>query len=485
MVSFSLTAQISFHRVYSGEGYDFGYDLFQVEDSSYYLCGASSSFDDGPSQAILLKVDSLGNSIWSKAFGGSGQEAFLSMDRAADYGIYAGGYSTTNTSGGFDGYLARLDFDGNKVWDTLLGGSDWDRIVAVKSTIDSGVVVVSNTKSFGNNGEDWWVHRLDKFGTVTWELLLGGAYDDVAKDCEINADTIYVVGSHYIVDSSLQKAVVYRLDLNSGQIYGADTMNILGNSIVNDVEVFPNGVSFVGACFLEFADSSDMMYGALTPDGDFGYIGIEVNQGYESSNCFSPSLDSTTLYINKQAAYSPHLPTYGDGLQDSKVYEFTSDFYFLPSGVSYSDFGDDITENIIATNDDGFAYVGHQVKYTENKTSLYLVKIGPNGEAPPIQDPVISDIIGASLFVENHLDKEDDISIYPNPFKSQINVVLAGNSEQDVDAINLVGIDGQVVLSVLKPNNHETLNLVDLAPGSYFLNVVQQGAVSVYKVVKL
>ncbi|MDX1447226.1 MAG: hypothetical protein R3333_13635, partial [Lishizhenia sp.] len=80
--SVNTTAQIYFHKVYAGAEYDFGYDLFQMEDTSYYLCGASSSFLDGPSQAILLKVDSLGNSIWSKSYGGSGQEAFLSMDRA-------------------------------------------------------------------------------------------------------------------------------------------------------------------------------------------------------------------------------------------------------------------------------------------------------------------------------------------------------------------------------------------------------------------
>ncbi|SFT56070.1 Por secretion system C-terminal sorting domain-containing protein [Lishizhenia tianjinensis] len=482
-LGFTLSAQISFHRIYAGDDYDYGYDLFQMEDTSYYLCGASSSFQDGPSQAILLKVDSLGNSIWSRNYGGSGQEAFLAMDRAGDYGIYAGGYSSSsNTSGGFDGYLARLDFDGNVAWDTLIGGSDWDRIVSLKATADSGVVVLASTKSFGVGGEDWWIQRYSKTGSLLWEQLFGGSFDDTPTDCEVANDLVYLVGNHYIADSAMHKGVVYFLDLATGAQISSDTLELVGNSIVHDINIFPNSINFSGGNYVGIRDSSDMMMGTITPAGQFDYIVIEDRQGFEEANCFTPSLDSSFLYLNKQAAFSPHIPTYPDGEEDSKVYSFYTNYVFIPSGSFYCDYGEDKTENIIATNDGGFAYIGYQEKYTDFKAGLFLVKIGPNGEAPPIQNPNITNIMGASLGTSSEIAGDTDLSVYPNPFSTQLSVNL--KSDKKIVGVYLYDAMGGFEHKLEYDGGKLEGDFQDLAPGVYYLHLVLEEGEKIVKVVK-
>ena len=47
-------AQISFYHVFGGTGYDRGEGIAQLPDSSYIVTGASSSFENAPSQAFLL-----------------------------------------------------------------------------------------------------------------------------------------------------------------------------------------------------------------------------------------------------------------------------------------------------------------------------------------------------------------------------------------------------------------------------------------------
>ena len=69
-----VSGQIDFYKIYTNNGYDFGQGIVQLEDSSYLITGSSSSFQNGASQAFLLKVDSLGNYNWSKNFGGSESE---------------------------------------------------------------------------------------------------------------------------------------------------------------------------------------------------------------------------------------------------------------------------------------------------------------------------------------------------------------------------------------------------------------------------
>ena len=72
--SFHTESQISFHQLFSGNGYDYGYGLTQTEDSSFLIAGASSSFENAPAQGLLMKTDSLGNFQWSKSYGGTGAE---------------------------------------------------------------------------------------------------------------------------------------------------------------------------------------------------------------------------------------------------------------------------------------------------------------------------------------------------------------------------------------------------------------------------
>ena len=51
--------QISFYKLFTNNGYDFGQGVVQLEDSSYLITGSSSSFLEAPSQAFIMKIDSM------------------------------------------------------------------------------------------------------------------------------------------------------------------------------------------------------------------------------------------------------------------------------------------------------------------------------------------------------------------------------------------------------------------------------------------
>ena len=65
-----VSAQIQFYRAYSGNGYDRAYGVAQLLDSGYLVTGSSSSFEEAPSQAFLLRLDKYGDFVWSRAYGG-------------------------------------------------------------------------------------------------------------------------------------------------------------------------------------------------------------------------------------------------------------------------------------------------------------------------------------------------------------------------------------------------------------------------------
>ena len=65
-----FNGQISFFKSFGGPGNDFGEAVVATSDTCYVAIGASESFGNGATDLYVFKVDSLGNYIWSKTFGG-------------------------------------------------------------------------------------------------------------------------------------------------------------------------------------------------------------------------------------------------------------------------------------------------------------------------------------------------------------------------------------------------------------------------------
>ena len=63
----------------------------------------------GGSDMYLVRVDSGGNKLWEKTYGGSHWDEFYSLVLTPDGGALLGGYTTSNSAGGKDMYLVRVD----------------------------------------------------------------------------------------------------------------------------------------------------------------------------------------------------------------------------------------------------------------------------------------------------------------------------------------------------------------------------------------
>ena len=60
----SLSAQSKFYKLYSSNGFDIGKGVAEYSDSSFLICGSSTSWG-GSDQLVLLKIDSTGSYEWS------------------------------------------------------------------------------------------------------------------------------------------------------------------------------------------------------------------------------------------------------------------------------------------------------------------------------------------------------------------------------------------------------------------------------------
>lgn len=131
---------------------------------------------------------------WEVAIGGPGSDRATSLQIAPDGGYLLAGYTdakgkpgpkdgdkNAKAMGGTNGWLVRLDANGNKLWEKLYGGAKDDRIEALLHTVDGGYIAVGATRSKGKGNWDFWVLRLDANAELLWEKVYGGTGADIAR----------------------------------------------------------------------------------------------------------------------------------------------------------------------------------------------------------------------------------------------------------------------------------------------------------------
>jgi len=255
-VSFTVNAQIKFFNSYSNNGYDQGEGVTQISDSSYYITGSSSSFGDGPAQAFILHVDSLGNYIWSKSYGGAESDGGRRIFAVEGDGIYVAGHTNSFGNGSFDFYFFKTDMDGNVIYEKTFGGPKFEKVHGAMMLPDTSFVLVGETQSTANEVEDMYLMRLNKLGDTIWTRTIGNAGKDIARNvCLVNDSTFIVVGETFVQDSLQLKAYVTMMNWHGDTIWtkitgenGAYSLNdvLINNGIIRGVGYnkrnYPTGI---------------------------------------------------------------------------------------------------------------------------------------------------------------------------------------------------------------------------------------------------
>ena len=170
VIKLNSSGGIVWQKTYGGTGDDDAEWIQQTSDNGYFVTGQTSSFGSGNGDAWVLKLDSNGNVVWQKTYGGSGTDFLLSAQQTTDGGYVLAGRTTSFGAGALDGWVIKLDSSGNVAWQRTYGGSNVDRLAIVRQTADGGFVVSGRTSSFGTARDDphadLWMLKLNSDGTT-------------------------------------------------------------------------------------------------------------------------------------------------------------------------------------------------------------------------------------------------------------------------------------------------------------------------------
>ena len=200
----------------------------QTADSGYLIGGFTKSFGAGFNDILLIKTNSVGDTLWTRVYGTTSDDQCTSFIQTADQGYVLTGI-TRNPITGYDQYLLlKLDSNGNSLWSKVYGfGSLYMIAMDVIQTSDNGFLIC---------GEDGYVVKTDEFGN--------SGCNETSVTLTVSSAPL-VISS--IIPSTISSAALGFATLNYN--VGADFMNqCVGLGIGaerNDrgINIFPNPAS--------------------------------------------------------------------------------------------------------------------------------------------------------------------------------------------------------------------------------------------------
>jgi hypothetical protein len=180
-------------RTKGGSNHDWAHSVQQTTDGGYIVAGATNSFGAGGYDFYLVKTNSVGATLWSRTYGGRGDDYGRFVQQTADGGYIVAGYSDSFGAGGYDFYLVKTDSLGNILWTGTYGGSVDEEGRSVQQTTDGGYIVAGCTRSFGAGLYDFYLVKTDPLGILEWDRTYGGDSNDRALSVRQTTDGGYIV----------------------------------------------------------------------------------------------------------------------------------------------------------------------------------------------------------------------------------------------------------------------------------------------------
>lgn len=162
----------TWQRLYDNNGQaDAAWDVLETPEGDFVVVGAT-----GPTSCLLfcnsdgwvIKIDPQGNLLWSRQFGGNGADLLTSVILVGDNYLISGSKYVFPYAR--QAWLLALASDGSVVWEKTFGGPQGDSANEVIPVPGEGFLMAGQTKSFGTGDgkSDVWLVALDAGGNTRW-----------------------------------------------------------------------------------------------------------------------------------------------------------------------------------------------------------------------------------------------------------------------------------------------------------------------------
>jgi len=505
--------QLTWQQCYGGSNGDLSKDIVETANG-YLITGGTSSNDGdvtfylGGGDGWLIKVDTVGNILWEKTYGGSDLEYFNRIIPSSDDTFYLLGLSFSSDGDiSYDPYpdspdywIVKIDIEGNILWDKIVGGSDGgEHIWNGSPTLDGGVVAVGYTYSTDGDvsisygGADTWAVKITSDGELEWDYTIGTDWIDKGYAVMATSDGGYLLTSSSSIHEDAignitctphsygwTECVLFKLDSNLNlewqKCYGGSNHDgIYGIIELDD-----------GYMFSSYTTSNDGDVTGYHGEADIWVVKIDFDGNIMWENCFGGYKGESAHYIstNSNGSYTVIGGTRsndGDVSGNHGLSEFDTDVWMF--GISNegellwqkciggqgSEAIPGLPFGVIKKSDINYV-IAAQTDYGPS----YDVACDPYGGFLD-EDWWVFEIKDTTTGMQEHFAGQNQINVYPNPAKDYFIFEIPPMTSTSEASVKISDIYGREVAGVKVNTAKTVLDVRAFEAGIYFYHVEIDG----------
>ena len=466
LLSICSFGQQAFYKVFSGLGYDVGKGIVELSDSSYVVCGSSTSWE-GSSQAFLMKVDSIGTRAWTNHYGGPESDGATRILYKENLGLFTVGFTNSiGAAGDYNGLVMHMDVNGTLIWEQKIGSDNaWEFIHDAVFVEDSSILCVGESQNLEDGDKDVFIARISKDGELIWSLKYANPGVDYATSITNIEDSLFVVGgTFYCADSLTQKGFVMKIN-NEGSILWRDTLgNYSGKYVIEDVSIAVDKINAVGAREVDI-DNHDSYLLKLNFDGDILFEQTENDPNGESDVimdeiAFIPSVNKNIIGFKVINAFS-----FQDDYDANIGFFNENSFLWMNNFTSINYLGLDEVNQLVPTSDGAFVGVGQTTYPISGGSNVFILKYSLDEGFPNTAEYYTIDTL---VGVDSNLETET-FDVSPNPCHQSVFI----DFHESWTRVKILNGFGQVI-SDKELSLSEPMDVSWLKSGIYYVQIENQ-----------
>ncbi|HIO72810.1 MAG TPA: hypothetical protein EYN38_06875, partial [Flavobacteriales bacterium] len=283
---------VTFQIAYGGEEEEYGFAAQQTNDGGYIIAGTTKSYGFAQTLAdiYVIKTDSLGDTLWTRTYGETGNDYAKAIRQTADSGYIIVGHTESFGIGTSDDfYLLKIDAVGAIEWSKTFTQYSWssDYCYDIIQTADLGYALAGNSAYYGG-----YVIKTDAAGTVEWSSIIDDV--DLRSILQESANEYIVAGSTTI---DPYNAVLLKIHPSTDSIVWSKQYGGFGRDYGTSLAKTSDGGYMIGGYSYSFGTGGNPVALLIKTDGDGVLEWSKTYGGPEGDYAYSVQQTTDDGYI--------------------------------------------------------------------------------------------------------------------------------------------------------------------------------------------
>lgn len=468
-----LAQDSAFVRTFGGVNMDVARDIKECDNLGFIIAGTTSSFGQGNTSMYLVKTDSMGRHLWSKNYGGLNSDWAYSVERTLDNGFLLSGFSNSFSSD-YDPFVVKTDNDGNLLWQKVYPLNDWDFIYGSVALPDSSFILCGETYSNSIGGADGLLMRIDKLGNLIWMKNIGTTNDDKLKQIIYLNNTVYAIGSS---TSNLHKnGMLVKLDVNGNNeqkfyfTFDANSnqeLNCIDNTSLNQLVmagyVNPDGLNDINDWLMKVDTLGSVIFNYSAPAGTNG-----------------TKLFNDVVVIDNDEIITTGTNNGGNGALGLFMVRYNSGGLYIAAD-NFGGINNEYGYAVTLTSNKHIAFVGGSESYACGDQDMYFV-MNRNQHFVSnsrLNNKYFCDTLDLAVVDLKDINApEYGVTCFPNPFSDKLTIEVNQQSYlNEAIMCKLKDISGRLVFASKMQVGKNEIALGELEAGMYFIEITSNNKI--------